>query len=121
MATPQQNNPNQQNTRQQTQNTGQGEQQTSYWHNQYQNEPYYSQGDRFEDYEPAYRTGIEGRSQYAGQSFNEAEDRLRKDYEARKGSSTLTWENKGKQAACAAWDHAAQMASPDSDRQQSQR
>ncbi len=120
-----QHNMKQQDTKQQAQNAGrarntlgQAEQQTTYWRDQYQKEPYYTQGEKFEDYEPAYRTGVEGRQQYAGQRFDEIESNLRNDYEANQGSSTMTWENKGKQACRAAWDYADQNASSNTDRQQ---
>lgn len=122
-----QQNTKQQDTKQQAQNAGarntlgQAEQQTTYWRDQYQKEPYYTQGEKFEDYEPAYRTGAEGRQQYAGQKFDQVENNLRNDYQANQGSSTMTWENKGKQACHAAWDYADKNVSTDTDRQQSGR
>ena len=101
---------------------GQTESETAYWRNQYQSEPYYSQGESFSDYEPAYRTGIEARDQYGGQRFDEVQDNLRSDWEARKGSSSMDWD-KASLACRAAWDHAGQQqsAAPGRDRQQSQR
>src|SRR5688572_20604324 len=45
---------------------GQTEQQASYWRDQYRSEPYATKGQSYEEYSPAYRTGYEGRSQYAG-------------------------------------------------------
>src|SRR5687767_1986672 len=44
---------------------GQGKQgaQSEYWRQQFQSEPYYQQGKQFEDYEQAYNTGEQGRSQ----------------------------------------------------------
>ena len=120
-------NRNQQQTqnKQQTQTAGQQrslsgqlDQQTTYWREQYKNEPYYSQGEKFEQYEPAYRAGIEGRQQYAGQRFDEVESNLRNDYEAHMGSGTMTWDNKARQACRAAWDHADQSMSSGTDRQQ---
>lgn len=98
---------------------GQTESPTSYWRNQYQNEPYYSQGQSFDQYEPAYRTGAEGRSQYSGQRFEEVESNLRSEYEANHGSSTMSWDQGAKQACRAAWDRADQMSASDRDRQSS--
>lgn len=100
---------------------GQTESQTSYWRNQYQNEPYYSQGQSFDQYEPAYRTGAEGRSQYSGQRFEEVESNLRSEYENNHGSSTMSWDQGAKQACRAAWDRADQMSSSGTDRQSSDR
>lgn len=115
-----------QNTRQQAQGAaqrnmpGQIETQTTYWRDQYKNEPYYSQGTRFEDYEPAYRLGAEARAQHPGQKFNEVEDTLRNEYEASKGASKLGWDQ-AKQATQAAWKHAELTMKADTDRQTSQR
>jgi len=113
-------------SKQHTQNTahnslGQSKQPATYWREQYKNEPYYTQGEKFEQYEPAYRTGIEGRQQYAGQRFDEVESNLRNDYETNIGSSTMSWEPKGKQACRAAWDYLDQNQASGTDRQQSQR
>ena len=94
---------------------GQTEQQASYWRNQYQNEPYVMKGQKFEELESAYRTGYEGRSQYAGQRFEDVEDSLRRDYENTRGASALGWD-RAKQACRAAWDR-ADMSSQ-TDRQQ---
>ena len=99
---------------------GQTESETTYWRNQYQNEPYVSRGESFSDYEPAYRAGIEARNQYPGQRFDEVESNLRKDWQAQKGGSSLDW-TKASQASRAAWDHAGvSSAASDSDRRQSQ-
>ena len=99
---------------------GQTESETTYWRNQYQNEPYFSQGESFSDYEPAYRAGIEARSEYPGQRFDEVEGNLRSDWQARRDSSSLAW-TKASQACRAAWDHAGlSSAGSGSDRRQSQ-
>jgi hypothetical protein len=100
---------------------GQTESETAYWRKQYQSEPYYSTGESFSDYEPAYRTGIEARSQYEGQRFDEVEDNLRSSWEARNSGSSLGWD-KASQACRAAWDHAGQQSmASDRDRQPSKR
>lgn len=97
---------------------GQTEQQASYWRDQYKNEPYVTKGEKFEEYSPAYRTGYEGRSQYAGQRFEEVETNLERDYMNNRGDSTLGWD-KARQACRAAWDRADQfVSSSQADRQQ---
>ena len=96
---------------------GQTESQTAYWQDQYQSEPYYNRGSSFSDYEPAYRTGIEGRAQYPGQRFEEVEDDLRSHYENSRGTSQLGWNQGASQACRAAWDHADRMSDSDRDRQ----
>lgn len=98
---------------------GQTEQQASYWREQHQHEPYVAKGERYDDYAPAYRTGYEGHSRYAGQRFDEVESDLRRDWENTKGNSKLGWD-KASQACRAAWDRADQFTSMSSqtDRQQ---
>ena len=97
---------------------GQTEQQASYWRDQFQNEPYVTKGQKFDEYAPAYRTGSEGRSQYAGQRFDDVEKDLKRDYETNRDDSTLGWD-KAKQACRAAWDRADQfMSSSQTDRKQ---
>ena len=89
--------------------------QSAYWKQQFQNEPYYQQGRQFSDYEQAYNTGEQGRSQYgtSGQSFEQSESNLRGDYEnSTKGASgALKWDEGGKQACKAAWDRAGSQSS----------
>ena len=96
---------------------GQTEQQASYWRDQYRNEPYVTKGQKYDEYAPAYRTGYEGRSQYAGQRFDDVENNLKRDYESNRGTSALGWD-KAKQACRAAWDRADQFVSSQIHRQQ---
>ena len=97
---------------------GQTEQQASYWREQFQNEPYVTKGQKFDEYAPAYRTGYEGREQYAGQRFDDVENNLKRDYENNRGDSTMDWD-KAKQACRAAWDRADQfVSSSQTDRKQ---
>ena len=97
--------------------------QATYWRQQFQNEPYYQQGRQFGDYEPAYNTGEQGRAQYgtSGQSFEQAENSLRGDYEnsTRGHVEAMKWDEGGKQACKAAWERAGSSqssASPSGDR-----
>ena len=92
--------------------------QSQYWKGQFQNEPYYQQGRQFEDYEQAYNTGEQGRSQYgsSGETFEKSEQNLRSDYEnsTRSNTNALKWDEGGKQAAKAAWERAGQSGSQQS-------
>ena len=103
------------------QQTGAQAAQTTYWRQQFQNEPYYQQGRQFGDYEPAYNTGEQGRAQYgtSGQSFDQAENNLRNDYEnsTRGHVNALKWDEGGRQACKAAWDRADTTQSRDRDMQ----
>ena len=100
---------------------GQQGSQSTYWREQFQNEPYYQQGRQFGDYEPAYNTGEQGRAQYgsSGQSFEQAENSLRGDYEnsTRGHANAMKWDEGGKQACKAAWERAGSSQSSDRDMQ----
>lgn len=107
---------------QQSQNQGSQQQGSDqYWKQQLQNEPYYQQGKQFEDYQPAYQTGEQGRQQYGsgGESFSQSESQLRSDYEnSTKGNQkALKWEEGAGKACEAAWNRAGSQSS-DRDMQQ---
>jgi hypothetical protein len=99
------------------QSSGQQSTQSQYWKGQFQNEPYYQQGRQFEEYEQAYQSGEQGRSQYgsSGQSFDQSEQNLRADYEKSTSgnSKALKWDEGGKHAAKAAWERAGQSSDRD--------
>ena len=82
----------------------------AYWKENYNQEPYYEAGRSFDDYAPAYRLGVQGRSGYMG-SFEEVDQRLAADWEAKKERSTLSWPQ-ARSASRAAWDR---VATPSSD------
>jgi uncharacterized protein (TIGR02271 family) len=86
----------------------------SYWRQNYASAPYYDAGRSFDDYQGAYRTGVEGYSRHQGKSFDQVENELRNDYERHRGSSSLTWE-KAKAAARAAWDRVERALPGDAD------
>src|SRR5204862_6663347 len=74
-----------------------------YWSRNYQTEPYYKRGRRFEDYEGAYRTGYEGYARYGDRSWDEVQTELKRDYEKNRGTSELTWDE-ASPATRAAWE-----------------
>lgn len=77
----------------------------AYWRENYLNEPYYEAGRSYDDYAPAYRLGLYGRTSYEG-DFDAAESRLASDWDTRRESSTLPWVQ-AKSASRAAWDRVA--------------
>jgi len=86
----------------------------AYWRANYASRPYVKKGDPYDVYEAGYRTAYENYGQFRGQTFEEAEEELRTDYEtrtARKGS----WE-KGRAAARDAWQRIEDYIPGDSDR-----
>lgn len=77
----------------------------AYWRENYQSEPYYEAGRTYDDYAPAYRLGLYGRTSYQGE-FDEVENRLASDWDSRRESSTLPWPQ-ARSASRAAWDRVA--------------
>lgn len=77
----------------------------AYWRDNYQSEPYYEVGRTYDDYAPAYRLGLHGRTRYDGE-FDDVESRLASDWESGRESSTLPWPE-ARPASRAAWDRVA--------------
>lgn len=75
----------------------------AYWRENHVHEPYYEAGRPFDDYAPAYRLGMNGRTEYIG-TFNESESRLATQWDEKKEGSALAWPQ-ARVASRAAWDH----------------
>ncbi len=76
----------------------------AFWKENYIKEPYYEAGRSFDDYGPAYRLGLNGRSRYEGQ-WTAVEPRLASEWDSNRGSSTLNWD-KASHASRAAYHRA---------------
>lgn len=87
----------------------------SFWERQFADEPYYEDGLRFADYETAYETGYKGYAEYGSDDFEDAERRLRADWERRKGDSRLDWD-RARHAIRAAWHRVERALPGDADR-----
>lgn len=85
-----------------------------YWHNNYYNEPYYVVGNSYEQYQPAYRYGVETYNRYHGQPFEGIDDaELRTGWEKLHAHySDLDWEH-ARSAIRAAYMHMVQQHSGD--------
>ena len=86
----------------------------AYWRDNYTKEPYYVEGRTYDDYAPAYRTGYEGRTRYAGRSYNEIESDLERDYYANRGNGRLEWRD-ARDATRAAWHRVERTLPGDAD------
>lgn len=75
----------------------------AHWREHFTNEPYYERGLGFEEYGPAYRLGVTGRTRYEENDWEAIEPRLASEWETSRGSSTLDW-NRARPASRAAWD-----------------
>ena len=65
----------------------------AYWRENYSSRPYDTRGASFNEYRPAYSYGVDAHRRYEGQSFEQAEPELMRDWDRVKGMSSLTWEN----------------------------
>ena len=90
----------------------------AYWRENYSSRPYDTRGATFNEYRPAYSYGVDAHRRYEGQSFEQAEPELMRDWDRVKGMSSLTWEN-AKHAVRDSWQRVSdfvESASPgDSD------
>lgn len=73
----------------------------AHWRQNYNREPYYEQGLSFDDYGPAYRLGLTGRTRY--QDWDTAEPNLESEWESARGGSSLSWPQ-ALPASRAAWN-----------------
>jgi uncharacterized protein (TIGR02284 family) len=73
----------------------------AYWRDNYSKEPYYEQGRTFDEYAPAYRLGMTGRT-VSDDSWDSAEPRLASEWESTRGGSSLSWPQ-ARHASRAAW------------------
>jgi uncharacterized protein (TIGR02284 family) len=72
-----------------------------HWRENYTREPYYEQGRSFDDYAPAYRLGVSGRTRHEG-DWESAEPRLASEWETARDGSSLSW-REAQPASRAAW------------------
>jgi len=74
----------------------------AYWRENYAGESYFEKGRTFDDYAPAYRLGLTGRTRYPG-DFESAEPHLASEWEAARAGSSLDWK-RAQPASRAAWN-----------------
>jgi uncharacterized protein (TIGR02284 family) len=79
----------------------------AYWENAYDREPYYETGRSYDDYGPAYELGWSSRSATVDE-FASVEPSLAREWEARRGASSLDWE-RARPASHAAWERADRL------------
>lgn len=64
----------------------------AYWRENYKGRPYADAGASYDEYGPAYRYGVDSFGQYPGRSFESVEPDLSRDWDSRRGSSSLNWD-----------------------------
>lgn len=75
----------------------------NYWKTNYSKEKYVERDSPYSTYQPAYRTGYEGRARYTGKSFEEAEADLKNDYLKAQSGGRLSWDQ-ARPATRDAWE-----------------
>ncbi|MEP6792297.1 MAG: PA2169 family four-helix-bundle protein [Ramlibacter sp.] len=81
----------------------------AYWRDNYVNESYYDKARTYEDYAPAYRLGLTGRTRY-NEDWDIAEPKLASEWEAARAGSALSWPE-AQPASRAAWNRIDRMRS----------
>ncbi|MBO9716582.1 MAG: hypothetical protein J7507_07185 [Pseudoxanthomonas sp.] len=74
-----------------------------YWNEQFSREPYFLEGDSYDDYDAAYRVGHGARQRHPQGDFTGLESELQREWESRKGPSRLDW-SRARQAVIRAWE-----------------
>jgi hypothetical protein len=88
---------------------------TAYWKANHSSRPYVDKGASWNDYEPAYRYGVQSRQTHAGRKFDDVENELSSGWQSAKGKSQLEWD-RAKLAARDSWDRVERAIPGDSDR-----
>ena len=78
------------------------EKEETYWREKHREQPYARSDFDFDQYLPAYRTGVEGFGKYSGREYEDVEDDLALDYEQNRAGSALPWDH-ARHAVQAAW------------------
>lgn len=90
----------------------------AYWRDNYASRPYAS-GSSYDEYRPAYGYGVDAFTRFPNRSFDDVEPELDRDWNSKRGSSSLDW-NSAKHATRDAWQRVSdtvERATPgDSDR-----
>lgn len=90
----------------------------NYWRDNYASRPY-ARDAAYDEYRPAFGFGVDAYSRYPGRSFDDLEPELGRDWNSKRGSSSLEWD-RARHATRDAWQRvsdSAERAMPgDSDR-----
>jgi hypothetical protein len=88
---------------------------STHWHQNFKNEPYYSNRYSWEDFDPAYRYAYKSYEENPHAKFEDLETRLEAGWDIAKGKSKLAWAD-ARKAVRSAW-HSIERGLPgDADR-----
>jgi len=84
---------------------------STFWRERFTAEPYYTEGDRFEDFESAYYAGHEARVREYTRAYEEVEAELQQRWEHdHRDKPGLGWD-RARHAIRRAWDEAGKLVS----------
>jgi len=87
-----------------------------YWRENHTAQEWAEKDSTYEHFAPAYRTGYEGVTKYAGQHYHEIELDLARDYEKNDANPAIPWD-RARPAVKAAWHRVSGVTGPrDTDR-----
>ncbi|MDQ6624773.1 MAG: hypothetical protein M3Y69_01345 [Verrucomicrobiota bacterium] len=88
----------------------------TFWRENHGSQDWAREGHTYDQYAPAYRTGYEGVTKYAGKSYEQIEADLAVDYQKHDPTSALPWD-RARPAVKAAWHRVSGTIAPrDTDR-----
>ena len=88
----------------------------NYWRDNHASQEWAAAGESYDQYAPAYRTGYEGVTKYAGKQYHEIEGDLARDYEKNDANPAIPWD-RARPAVKAAWSRVSGEVGPrDTDR-----
>lgn len=88
----------------------------TFWRENHASQPWASEGSTYDQYAPAYRTGYEGVTKYAGRNYDEIETDLASEYDKNNLNFALPWD-RAQPAVKAAWHRVSGTVAPrDTDR-----
>ncbi|MBA2744043.1 MAG: hypothetical protein H0U43_07015 [Chthoniobacterales bacterium] len=88
----------------------------TFWRENHASQEWAGEGSTYDDYAPAYRTGYEGVTKYAGRDYAEIETDLALDYKKHDPDTALPWD-RARPAVKAAWQRVSGTNAPrDTDR-----
>jgi hypothetical protein len=85
-----------------------------HWRNEYPNRDYYDESVNYEEIGPAYQYGWESRVKHPHGSWDEAEPELARDWDTRRGRSSLDWP-RARPATRDAWERVDILAVEEAD------
>jgi len=82
-----------------------------YWRENHPSQAWAEKDTSYEHYAPAYRTGYEGVTKYAGKHYHEIETDLARDYEKNDANPAIPWD-RARPAVKAAWHRVSGVTGP---------